>query len=484
MYGPSIDMLMWDSAMTEKDSSALEVFARQAILGGNKVPVLWGFLSGTAKYLNMYFDADVGTTGRGTYGIPQAETLQEVEAMPWAARYMKCGSDINQICKENKYIGKCWDDEIHPYVEPLMKQDSVPSGQAGWHPGNRSHQLVGRILTFTILQSLKTGLREWNETEGYAIPDEKWHLTQWYGNIRSKMENLGPDFGSCKDLAEHELEWTCKYPVKARTEFTPRAYPSMSSIRTLMPPEMAKSVPQPDKPLYEPPEVFIKELHPPSGVLDLLNIVEAGTDFQSTLNPDYAYEYYKKPIFENQSKIPFGKGVGLITKAGDQYCDGTADSFCGKGPDDNCLLAGTNDARNALYIDGFSGWTVLNIPDLRYGYVALKFETWRRSGENPQTKDLESENDQSTTTRSLKGDEAPEYCDAFQFEYAIDGQVHVLSKDDFLKKVHQVQRVVEIITILKDPDYTGGQEKEVEVAFRITGCERLKTFALSHIYWA
>jgi hypothetical protein len=482
VYGPAIDMLMWDSGMTEKEASALEVFARQAIMGGKKVPVLWGFLAGTAKFLNMNFDADVGTSGRGTYGISQAETLEEVETMPWASRYLKCGSDINQICKENKYIGHCWDDETHPEVEPPTKQDSVPGGRAGWHPGNRTHQLVGRILTFTILRLLKAALVEWNELEGYAMPDDKWHLTAWYDNIRSKLEQLGPDFGSCKDLAEHNLEWTCKYPVKARTEFTPRAYPSLSNIRTLMPPEMARSIPQPGQPLYEPPEQFIRDLHPPPGAIDLLNIVEAGVDFRSTLNPDYAVEYYQKPTFAIESKMPIGKGVGLITKSGDEYCDGTADSFCGKGAEDKCLLAGTNDARNGLYMDGLSGWTILHIPDLKFGYVALKFETWHSSGENPQTR--ETKNSDVTTRRSLKGEKVPEFCNTFQFEYAIDGKVNVLSKEEFMKKLHLVQRVVEIITILQDPNYTDGQEKEVEVAFRITGCERINTFVLTHIYWA
>lgn len=484
VYGPSVDFLMWDSAMTEKDAPALEVLARQAILAGKKVPVLWGFLSGMAKHLSVAFDADVGGVGRGTIGIPQAETLEDVEDMPWASRYLKCGSDINQICKANKYVGHCWDDKTHPDVDPPTKQASAPSGQAGWHPGNRSHQLVGRILTFTLLQTLKEALTEWNGTEDYAIADEKWHVTSWYDSIRAKVESSAPDVGNCHELSVHELDWTCKYPVKARTEFTPRAYPSLSSIRTLMPPGMAEKVPTPDAPLYQPPENFIQDLHPPPGSLDLLNIIEAGVDFRSTLNPDYSAEHYKQPTFADPSDIPFGKGIGLISKAGDEYCDGTADSFCGKGAEEVCLLAGTNDSRNGLVFDGFSGWTVLNIPDLKYGYIAMKFETWHKSGDNTQTNGFNSENGDTEKRRELKEDKAPEYCDAFKFEYSIDGKVTSLSKDEFLGKVHLVQRVVETITILQDPNFTGGEEKEVEVAFRITGCERVKTFSFSHIYWA
>ena len=83
----------------------------------------------------------------------------------------------------------------------------------------------------------------------------------------------------------------------------------------------------------------------------------------------------------------------------------------------------------------------------------------------------------------LKGDPPPEYCDEFKFEYAINEEITSLNKDEFLGRIHQVQRVVETITILKDPNYTGGVEKEVEIAMRLTGCGRIKTFHLYHVYW-
>jgi hypothetical protein len=77
------------------------------------------------------------------------------------------------------------------------------------------------------------------------------------------------------------------------------------------------------------------------------------------------------------------------------------------------------------------------------------------------------------------------FCDDFQFEYAIDGKITIINRKEFLEtKHHQVQRVVETVTLLKDPNYTGGQEKEVEVAVRITGCARIKNFQFTHIYWS
>ena len=417
----------------------------------------------------------------------QASNLTYIEAMPWAARYIKCDGEINDICKEHEYNARCWDVN-RTEVTPVTPQAKFPKGRAKWHPGSRRHQVVGRVLAFTLLNALKEGLKEWNEADEYNISDDSWHLTARYENIRTKLEDLGPDFGWCKEHEMNELDWVCKHPVKARTEFTPRAYPSLSNIRTLMHPDMAELVPGPDRPLYEPPEQFNPDLHPPPGAIDVLNIVEAGVDFKSTLNPDYAKDYYKTPSFANRPNIPFGKGVGLSTMAGDEYCDGTADSFCGKGPKDACLLAGTNDSRNGLVMDGYSGWTVLNIPDLKFGYVTLKLDTSHPSGTNSQTDNWTSENNDNNSTESearlLKGDPTPEYCDEFKFEYAIDGVITSLNKDEFLGRIHQVQRVVTTVTILKDQNFTGGEEKEVEIAFRITGCGRVKTFQLSHIYWA
>ena len=77
-----------------------------------------------------------------------------------------------------------------------------------------------------------------------------------------------------------------------------------------------------------------------------------------------------------------------------------------------------------------------------------------------------------------------DYCAELRFEYAIDGKITSLSLDEFQAKRQQVQRVVETVTLLNDPNYTGGMEQEVEVAFRITGCAQTHAFKITHVYWA
>merc|ERR1712224_879905 len=89
--------------------------------------------------------------------------------------------------------------------------------------------------------------------------------------------------------------------------------------------------------------------------------------------------------------------------------------------------------------------------------------------------------------RNLKP-KPPDYCADFKFEYSIDGKVTSLNKGEYQRRSAHIQRVVEVIKLSEDPNITGGEEKEVEVAFRMSGCPNsggdAKTFQLTHIYWA
>jgi hypothetical protein len=85
--------------------------------------------------------------------------------------------------------------------------------------------------------------------------------------------------------------------------------------------------------------------------------------------------------------------------------------------------------------------------------------------------------------RQLKT-KVPEYCPDFKFEFAIDGKITSWDHKTYMKNNFHIQRVVEIITIAEDSSITGGTEKEVELAIRITGCKNEKTMDLTHIYWA
>jgi hypothetical protein len=268
-----------------------------------------------------------------------------------------------------------------------------------------------------------------------------------------------------------------------------------------MPPAMRELVDKPEPSLYEPPDYYNPYIHPPLGEIDVLNIVEAGPEFISVMDPQIYKDYYETPQDHSMIMTP-GKGMKLNTYADSDRCDGTLDSWCNKGASNPCLLTGHNDNRGCIDYDAYSGWLVMK-PKIKYGYVTIKFDSWHGSNYNSKTAGWTSINNNETERRSLrlssKGEEnellssIPKRelklvrvptCDDFRFEWAIDGKVTSINHTEYLAQFKHTQRVVELMVLLEDPDYTGGEEKEIEVAIRIIGCAREQTFALTHIYYA
>jgi hypothetical protein len=146
------------------------------------------------------------------------------------------------------------------------------------------------------------------------------------------------------------------------------------------------------------------------------------------------------------------------------------------------------------------------------GFIALKFETWHDPEENKRLtmnnqRRMLSKSHNDTNTKFLRAGHQmpseilttavvivdqerrqlkkspPEWCDDFKFEFLVDGKKTTWNKDQFLEQNKNLQRVVEAVKLVEDPNLTGGKEKEIEVAFRMVGCEK-KTFKLTHVYWA
>lgn len=506
IYGPDVDMLMWDSGMTESNNRPQELFHRQGLLSSPyKVPILWTKSEKNAREYNLAANIDIGIPGNGNFGILSSSTMEDVRSQPLPARYLKCSGNIKKICEHHRYDGTCWIDR--PDFIPSVPQGSAPGGRASWHPGKWEHQLFGRVLAYTILEATKDALLLWKNASNFELEDSVWHMTNHYNYLRNQVQEIPLEQYHCINFVENNMEFMCRYPLKARTEFTPRAYPAFTNIRTLMPPEMLAYINDPSTNIYEPPDVFNPSLHPPEEDIDVLSIVEAGVPFPSILAPTYAQNVYAKPKFLNPPHVPVGKGVVLETRAGDEFCDGSLNSFCNRGEENSCLLSAHNDGRNGFKFDSFSGWIVMNIPDLLYGYVIVKLETWHPSESVKKTEGWTSINNETIPSqrylldalsfphsanvtnnslprsRTLKK-KPPELCDNFKFEYAINGVVTTMDKETFLRTKQNLARVVETVVLLNNTDFTGGVAREVEVAIRITGCARINIFKMSHIYWA
>lgn len=215
LYGNEIDFCMWDSGMTETVSAHYDVFARQALISGNRVPILWGGIGDVLLALHKEADVDIGALGSGMKGIPLTQSEEQAHLIPYAARYLNCDREVRDLCEENKYNAVCWIER--PDVKPRTPQDKIVGGRASWHPGFRTHQLEGRILAFSLLTALQQALQQWKDAADYALPDSAWHVTDYYQNIREKVAALRTTSCFTDKNANLPTARICDTALKVRT---------------------------------------------------------------------------------------------------------------------------------------------------------------------------------------------------------------------------------------------------------------------------
>lgn len=496
LLGEDADVVYWDSGMTERGAQAPDVLLSQAILGGQRSPLLMNGGSLSAFYNEV--DADVANLNidHKKAGIPETSSVEQAKELPWAAKYHSCSKEMKQFCDENKYRGECWiqrDD-----VSPPSDQSKAPGGRASWHPGDRVHQLRGRHIAFFFLKALKAALSQWAVAENFVLPDSAWHMDAHTQNIQNKLLSRDTPVGSCKVAG---IPRACLVPMKGRTEFCPKARPWKTAIRSILKGDYGLRV-EPN--LYDPPEVFIPSLHVPEGAFEYLAVVENGVEFTANsisrihLADEMRQWMNNETLVTSNQETEFVPGKGILTDfcAAPNLLDGSYDSFSRR-KDSNCLFYNANDNRGGLKFDGLSGWIILNLEEMKNGIASLKIETWHAKNGNVATNGWECENGSteckerslresnrsSTSQRQLKKGPPP-YCDDFRFEFAIDRQRSSWNLTEWQSRVEKAQRVVELVTLLDDPDYTEGATKDVELAFRITGCARQKTMKLTHVYWS
>ena len=63
-----------------------------------------------------------------------------------------------------------------------------------------------------------------------------------------------------------------------------------------------------------------------------------------------------------------------------QFCDGSAQSECGRTPNNNCLMYGANDKHMDVVGSALSGWLVFTVPKVREGIILIRMEWWCEMG--------------------------------------------------------------------------------------------------------
>jgi hypothetical protein len=295
--------------------------------------------------------------------------------------------------------------------------------------------------------------------------------------------------GECDKLKEYLPERVCNTPMTARGEYTPRANPAETSLRTILKSTPDGFVPQiEDQMLYDGPDLRNPYLKVPHGEIDTAEIagLRRRLHFRNTHSFQEEEHYLEKDsmnwfhsnLRRRHLEINAGKGW-QFSRTLPGNCDGTYDAICGRLPSSDCLLDGHMDSRGGILGNELSGWLVFDVPEVKEGIIMLKFERNHLEDESTATKDWSDINNGEYTRHLQSPTPLPE---DFFFDYAIDGNITSLSLSEFQSKISNPQNYIELITLLDDSKFEG--PKNIEAAIRLRNCGRKCAFLVTHLYWA
>jgi hypothetical protein len=475
IYGDP-DFMLWDSSMTEKDSRAQDTFMRQALMAGQRVPILldMGGGKGAMDKLHQEVGAHVG-------GVTTVALLPKF-------KHTKIDFD------EKKYNAACWTDRID--VQPAGQNPSY-GGQASWHPGNFSHQSTARKISLLFLHALDEAFGMWEEAAsngGNPLDGKYWHLHNEEEAIRSALRTANATATECGTLFDF-LPRVCTTPMKGATEWSPRTDPDHSNIRSLLKSSPTDYVPgliDVEEQVYRGRDPLIPSQRVPRGEVDVAAIARSlpprdSSSMRRSLSSLSNSRHHQHRRIETTSNILPGDGWSVHAHPGG-YCDGTLNAVCNRGKSFNCLMSGHNDARGVLKGDGLSGWLVLQLKDVREGIFMARMEDWHNYNSNQRTEGWVEVNNGRVDdrTRRLKAPPPP-HPPEFRFEVAVNGViVSSWNSTEYKEQCHVLSYNNFICVLWNDEEWALKKEKnDVEIAMRLGGDGgRNAMMAISHIYFA
>ena len=527
VYGEK-DFMVWDSSMTEK-GALQDVFGRMMLLTGHRVPILFD-IGGGKQFMDVLREeagAHVGGVTNGNPHLKETESLEQAETLPHALKHLFCKGGV-PTCGQTqfKYNATCWTDREDVETPPTA-QNKGYGGQAKWHPGNRSHQLIARRMTLLFLRALDEAMNVWLKaiaSEGVPLDGKYWHLAEEENKIREALKNANATATPCGELLKLTPR-VCTTPMRGGTEWTPRYRGDESSIRQLLKPSPSGYIPakiEDQEQVYGGREARIPEQRIPMGEVDVAMIARsipprkrkkngrslAALEMPASFMPTEAAETGSRSheshrttsgrrMLRNETRrTTFGRrlaedsiipGEGWEIQGGQiGYCDGTSNAVCGRAKSSNCLMTGHNDGRSDLVGDALSGWVVFNLTDVTQGLFLARMQTWQPFESNTRTKDwTEVNNGRDSRHRHLKAPPPPKPED-YRVEVAVNGVItKSLNETEFNELCVQPGYNLIICTLWDDEERARKNEKEdVEIGFRMAGGGRKGIMGITHVYYA
>ena len=221
-------------------------------------------------------------------------------------------------------------------------------------------------------------------------------------------------------------------------------------------------------------------------------------------------------------------GLGIQVNWGLQgVCDGSSHHWCEKTVGNSCLMTGSQDNRGNVCFNGFSGWLVLDVKNVKHGFIGARMEAWSGAGADAITtgwtevnnggrgnydehglecrlhnKDQERQRQEvlermkreieqdilteGDPTRRRLGGAGRDKCDwngDYLFEWAINGKIMGRwNNTQFSEHITRLAYNFDVIKFMDDESQTG----DFELAMRMVPVngQRGPAMCLSHLYWA
>lgn len=394
--------------MTEKDKQSLEMFNRQAMMNGERVPVI---------FTRMPVDLDLDTNGTAWIGdvlssnefVPKTTSESQGATMPWAIQYLNCEEDVVNLCGgrgKDKYNAYCWvkrsDVTLETETGRYPMANRQPKSQASWHPGWRVHQFESRKVALVFLNAFKKAFKIWEDgiKDQFPLDVKYWHVGSIYKDIQKNfVENIkGVRKGNShceKYFEKHNLEKMCYTMMHGMSEFTPVNIGYENSIIKHARkgengfPKQVGVMP------YVGPDLLPLKWKIPDGDVDV-HAIAIASNYEAP-NFDHLFEEEieedndedaedaedERRDLSAQDTSRFVSSTGIVPGEGwassvfketgvQEYCDGSAMSECNRGG--WCATEGSNDRHGCLSGDGLSGWLVIDIPHVEEGIILAKSE--------------------------------------------------------------------------------------------------------------
>ena len=203
----------------------------------------------------------------------------------------------------------------------------------------------------------------------------------------------------------------CNIPMQGRSLWGPRYDPMRSSLLTIMKPNVFGDVDPSIKtnayvagPVYQPPDRPAPWMVPPDESEPFAPLIvprrfltpeEERDDRRGQLRtvhskPHHGYRGNREATARALNVSVDSNGImpclGLQVSWGLQgVCDGSSHHWCDKIGGSSCLMTGSQDNRGTACFNSLSGWLVLDVKDVKHGFIGARMEAWGDTGADGAT---------------------------------------------------------------------------------------------------